>query len=86
MENTYSDRSASFSLKFMAPLYLQLSRSTSVDDLWGRKLSFASEFWKTTHSHGFGNVNAIKTRVARRMSIMMMFSLNFAFLKEKSGA
>ena len=70
----------------MTSLDLHILLSAINEDLQGRKLSFASEFWKTTHSHGFGNVNAIKTHAARRMSIMMMFSRNFAFLKEKSGA
>jgi hypothetical protein len=43
-------------------------------------------FSQTTHSHGCGNVNARKTRAARRMSILMMFNRNFAFFKEKYGA
>jgi len=70
----------------MTLLDLHISLSAIIKDLQGRKLSFPSEFWKTTHSHGFGNVNAIKTHAARRVSIIMMFSRNFAFLKEKYGA
>jgi len=70
----------------MTPLNLQLSRSTPADDLYGRKLSLASKNDYTSFSDGCGNVNAIKTCAARRVSIVMMFSRNFAFLKEKYGA
>ena len=70
----------------MTSLDLHISLSAINEDLYWRKLSFASKNDYTSFSDGCGNVNAIKTHAARRMSIMMMFSRNFAFFKEKSGA
>ena len=69
----------------MTSLDLHISLSATVEDSWGRILSFESKNTYTSFSDGCGNVNAIKTHAARRMSIMMMFSRNFAFFKEKSG-